>query len=874
VPIFVLGYPYLAPDPTESCAELNPFRASFNGGAELDRVEQVFVREQQTRFEAVLDETVTDFGVHFVSVFDAFATHEPCGTGADWVNGVAFAGLTTPSDRSFHPTAAGHRGYAQALTTYIAQQINTGVPLNRAGVPLNPRELVGTTVGFNTRQLQAEEIPSTIYLPLRVDRPLPTTCSSRHLLIGETFFLTAEGFDPNSTVAMFLNDEPFEQQPMLTADGDGGISVEVTTALGDRNSVLGYSAIGQTANGSTLRSDALNLFVGDAPPCLSPDQAEAPYGTAVEIDLLGNDTSTAPFDVASLVVDQIEGGSVEIVSGTTRARFTPDRGFAGDATTKYAVCDSTGLCRSEHVTFTVDPGCTINGTSGDDLLIGTDGDDVICAGTGHDVIDGQGGNDLILGGDGDDVIDGGSGEDEIIGSRGEDILSGNTGNDYVDGGPGADQIDAGETGDELVVSNEDIVVVPPEGPTDTAPPEIVFVTPTDGASYALDELVLTNFFCIDADSGVSTCEGTTPNLFPLATSEAGAFELSVSAIDAAGNELRSTITYFVEAQQSAPTALDDTAFADLNATIEIDVLDNDADADDDIDDSSLAIIGGPTIGTANVLSDDENGPSIQYTASQEGIDSFTYEICDLGGRCTTADVEVVVGTSICTIIGTEGVDRLVGTRGDDVICGLGGDDVLIGRGGNDILLGGSGNDRLWGRSGDDELFGQLGNDQLVGGSGDDELRGGRGHDVALGGSGDDLLHGGRGDDTLDGGNGNDRIYTGSGRDDATGGRGNDELRGRRGADSLDGGSGNDLLAGGRGDDTMRGGSGNDVLLGHRGRDRLVGGEGDDLIRGGRGADTIHGGRGADIINGGGGFDTANGGKGNDTCTRIEESTRC
>ncbi len=48
----------------------------------------------------------------------------------------------------------------------------------------------------------------------------------------------------------------------------------------------------------------------------------------------------------------------------------------------------------------------------------------------------------------------------------------------------------------------------------------------------------------------------------------------------------------------------------------------------------------------------------------------------------------------CTIVGTNGADRLVGTGRRDVICGLGGADVLVGRGGDDVLSGGPGNDYL------------------------------------------------------------------------------------------------------------------------------------------------------------------------------------
>lgn len=56
-------------------------------------------------------------------------------------------------------------------------------------------------------------------------------------------------------------------------------------------------------------------------------------------------------------------------------------------------------------------GCTIIGTSGDDVLVGTSGDDVIC---------GLGGNDLILGGSGNDRLYGDDGVDHADGGRGRD----------------------------------------------------------------------------------------------------------------------------------------------------------------------------------------------------------------------------------------------------------------------------------------------------------------------------------------------------------------------------------------------------------------------------------------------------------------------
>ncbi|WP_240233121.1 DUF5801 repeats-in-toxin domain-containing protein [Devosia lacusdianchii] len=69
-------------------------------------------------------------------------------------------------------------------------------------------------------------------------------------------------------------------------------------------------------------------------------------------------------------------------------------------------------------------------------------------------------------------------------------------------------------------------------------------------------------------------------------------------------------------------------------------------------------------------------------------------------------------------------------------------------GGNDTLNGGAGNDVLYGQEGNDVLNGGTGSDRLVGGSGNDILTGGDGDDILLGGTGNDTLTGGAGVDTF------------------------------------------------------------------------------------------------------------------------------
>ncbi|MEI8357151.1 MAG: hypothetical protein RL698_792 [Pseudomonadota bacterium] len=102
----------------------------------------------------------------------------------------------------------------------------------------------------------------------------------------------------------------------------------------------------------------------------------------------------------------------------------------------------------------------------------------------------------------------------------------------------------------------------------------------------------------------------------------------------------------------------------------------------------------------------------------------------------------------CTIVGTDGPDRLVGTPGRDVICGLGGDDFISGDGGDDVLVGGDGNDTILGGGGDDVLMGGEGRDRLRGGTGGDVLMGEEGRDSLMGGVGEDHLLGGVGRDAI------------------------------------------------------------------------------------------------------------------------------
>lgn len=93
----------------------------------------------------------------------------------------------------------------------------------------------------------------------------------------------------------------------------------------------------------------------------------------------------------------------------------------------------------------------------------------------------------------------------------------------------------------------------------------------------------------------------------------------------------------------------------------------------------------------------------------------------------------------CTILGTDGADRIRGTSANDVICGLGGNDRIIARRGRDVIDTGAGNDRAQGGQGHDMLLGLSGNDVLRGKKGKDKIGGGSGRDRLWGQGNNDLI---------------------------------------------------------------------------------------------------------------------------------------
>ena len=96
----------------------------------------------------------------------------------------------------------------------------------------------------------------------------------------------------------------------------------------------------------------------------------------------------------------------------------------------------------------------------------------------------------------------------------------------------------------------------------------------------------------------------------------------------------------------APAPRDDEADVPEDGSVEVAVLANDTDVDgeEDLDPTSVRVVGGPSNGTATVS---PVTGKITYTpnANFDGTDTFTYEVCDDQGACAKAMVSITVSAA-------------------------------------------------------------------------------------------------------------------------------------------------------------------------------------------------------------------------------------
>ncbi|MGC8638923.1 MAG: Calx-beta domain-containing protein, partial [Isosphaeraceae bacterium] len=122
-----------------------------------------------------------------------------------------------------------------------------------------------------------------------------------------------------------------------------------------------------------------------------------------------------------------------------------------------------------------------------------------------------------------------------------------------------------------------------------------------------------------------------------------------------------TLTYDFASLILPPVAIDDTAATSVNLPVQVNVLNNDTDADGQIDPASVAVVAAPGHGMAVASADG----TITYTPNTGflGTDTFTYLVCDTEGRPSNEATVTVRMTDGPVILG---LAWLPGTPADRV----------------------------------------------------------------------------------------------------------------------------------------------------------------------------------------------------------------
>ncbi|MBT8213407.1 MAG: tandem-95 repeat protein, partial [Acidimicrobiia bacterium] len=120
----------------------------------------------------------------------------------------------------------------------------------------------------------------------------------------------------------------------------------------------------------------------------------------------------------------------------------------------------------------------------------------------------------------------------------------------------------------------------------------------------------------------------------------GSDSFTYSICDAAGGCDTATVTLTVEPANAAPNAADDSVTVAEDGSVVVSATGNDTDVDGNLDPATATVAAGPSNGdvTNNLDGTFTYDPDADYF----GPDSFTYTVCDTGGLCDTATVNITV----------------------------------------------------------------------------------------------------------------------------------------------------------------------------------------------------------------------------------------
>ncbi|MCT4554418.1 MAG: tandem-95 repeat protein [Pelagimonas sp.] len=463
----------------------------------------------------------------------------------------------------------------------------------------------------------------------------------------------------NVTVSA-VNDNPVANNDTATTNEDTSVNIDVLANDSDVDGhTVSVSGANNGANGTTTveadgsityapnanfsGSDGFSYFVSDGnggtasayvtvtvtsvndAPVAGNDSASTAYDTAVNIDVLTNDSDVDGGDLEITGTGAASNGTVAVddngTAGDTTDDFltyTPDEGFVGTDSFSYTVSDGNG--GSDMATVSV----TVGNPSGD-IVADFDSDAEGWSTSGDATNFGF----AATGGNPDGHIradDQGTGDtwyfeasSAFLGDR--SAYSGGTlSYDQRQSNTGS-QFDA----PDVVLSGNGMTLVLNVAPNPT----------TLFTSYSV-------FLDTRSDWRIDTLSGTVATQAQIDAVLGDLTGLSIRGEFRAGSDsgFLDNVVMALPAGNAAPVAVDDSATTDEDTQVNIAVLGNDSDPD--LDPVSVSSATNGSNGTTTVEADG----TITYTpnANFNGNDSFTYTVSDGNGGSDTATVNVTVNS--------------------------------------------------------------------------------------------------------------------------------------------------------------------------------------------------------------------------------------
>ncbi|MDA1013516.1 MAG: Ig-like domain-containing protein [Planctomycetota bacterium] len=452
-------------------------------------------------------------------------------------------------------------------------------------------------------------------------------------------------FETAVTVFVLANDSDPDGDPLAvsiaTSPSDGSVvvnpdnSITYTPNAGFNGVDSFVYLVDDGIGGSDTAS--VEVTVG-APPNLAPDavddNATTPFETAVNIDVLAND-SDPEGDSLTVTIDTAPTNGSVVVNPDGSITYTPNTGFEGADSFVYQVDDGNGNVDTATVNVTVEEQPNQAPDAVDDSVNVPFETAVI--------ID-------VLANDSDPDADTLTVSIDTSPTNGSVVVNLDGTITYTP--------DAGYEGPDSFVYQVD----DGNGGTDTATVSVTVLPEPNQPPTAVFDGVITPFetpIVIDVLANDSDPDGdplvVTIDTFPTSGTAVVNLDGTITYTPDAGFEGIDSFVYQIDDNEGgtdtaavdvtvlpkpneAPTAGDDSATTTIDTPAVIDVLANDSDPDGDF--LTVTIDQQPSNGTVNV---NGNG-SITYTpgAGFEGLDSFVYRIDDGNGGSDTATVDISV----------------------------------------------------------------------------------------------------------------------------------------------------------------------------------------------------------------------------------------